>query len=96
MNSPDLPEVGARARLRRGVDRFPHFCVEARAIGTVTEASAWLVALRMDEPVIGAEQWDNELCWTADDAPSESIGNEFAAAAAFHRDAELLDPGRHR
>lgn len=33
---PSLPDVGARARLRRSVERFPHFVAEAGAAGTIT------------------------------------------------------------
>jgi hypothetical protein len=72
----DLPPVGARARLRVPVERFPHFQVEAGAEGTLTEATDSLVALRMEETIPGAEEWDNEICWTADDAASAGDGRD--------------------
>jgi len=50
-----LPAVGSRGRLRRNVDRFPHFVPQASATGTVTEGTDSLIALRMDEPLPGAE-----------------------------------------
>ncbi len=86
-----LPRVGQRARLCRIVERFPHFSIAAGSTGTVTEATPDLVALTMDEQISGAEEWDNALCWSADDAahcpgsPTERI------AVAFYADVELVD-----
>jgi hypothetical protein len=37
--SEQLPAVGSRGRLRRSVDRFPHFVSPAQSTGTVTEAT---------------------------------------------------------
>lgn len=51
--SDALPAVGSRCRLRRGVERFPHFVIDAGATGTVTEATESLIALRMDDLVAG-------------------------------------------
>lgn len=87
-----LPAVGAPARLRRGVERYSHFQIEAEASGIVTEASESLVALRMNEPVPGAEHWDNELWWTAEDGVpilGALAGGVQLVAAAFHMDAEV-------
>lgn len=80
-----LPVVGSRGRLRRSVDRFPHFVVQVGATGAVTEATDSLIALRLDVPLSGAEEWDNEVCWTADDieAPDQTV------AAVFYEDVEI-------
>lgn len=83
----ELPKVGERARLRHLVERFPHFQIEAGAEGTITEATEHLIALRMDRHVAGAEEWDNELCWTPDDATGDLDGLQ-GFPAVFYADAE--------
>jgi len=54
---------GDRVRLIHEVWRYPHFIAEIGEAGTVTEASADLVAVRMDTPICGAEEWGNEVHW---------------------------------
>jgi len=83
--SKQLPAFGSRGRLRRSVDRFPHFVAQAGATGTVTEATDALIALRMDEPLSGAEEWDNEVCWTSDDIETA----DQTVAAVFYEDVEI-------
>jgi hypothetical protein len=83
--SEQLPAVGSRGRLRRSVDRFPHFVALAGATGTVTEATESLIALRMDVPLPGAEPWDNEVCWTSDDIEAA----DQTVAAVFYEDVEI-------
>jgi hypothetical protein len=85
VSAEQLPAVGSRGRLRRNVDRFPHFVAQAGAAGTVTEATDALVALRMDEPLPGAEEWDNEVCWTSDDIEAA----DQTVAAVFYEDVEI-------
>jgi len=95
MTGPDdidgsLPEVGQRAKLGRIVERFPHFWISAGAVGTITVSTDDLIALKMDEKISGAEEWDNEIWWTADLA-ALSIGSvPRRIAAAFRADAEIL------
>jgi hypothetical protein len=84
--SDQLPETGSRGRLRRSVDRFPHFVAHAGATGTVTEATDSLIVLRMDVPLPGAEPWDNEVCWTSDDIEAA----EQTVAAVFYEDVETI------
>ena len=89
-----LPEVGSRARLLRVVERFPHFLIKEGATGRITEATESLIALRMDEFVPGAEEWDNELYWTQEDAEFAAVAGATAEqriAAAFHEDAEIIE-----
>lgn len=88
--SDALPAVGSRGRLRRGVERFPHFVIDAGATGTVTVATESLIALRMDDLVAGAEEWDNEVCWTSDDAATA----DQRIAAVFYEDAEIIETPR--
>lgn len=86
----DLPKVGERAKLSRIVERFPHFWIAVGAAGTITEATVHLIALRMDEQISGAEEWDNELCWSLDDAGFYAGSPRQRMAAAFHADADLI------
>lgn len=82
-----LPAAGDRARLRRRLERFPRFHVEAGATGTIREFSESLISLRMDEDVPGAEEWDNAICWTAEDsAPGLLIAVFFDDAEVFGND----------
>lgn len=71
VNRKAMPKVGERAKLSRIVERFPHFWVAAGATGTITEASLQLIAMKMDEPIPGAEgngttsfagQWTMQAC----------------------------------
>jgi hypothetical protein len=90
-----LPMIGARAQLRRRVDRFPHFAIEAGATGTITDVTDELVAMRIDSYVPGAEDWGNELCWTPEEGEALTGSTASSAeqtAAAFHADAETLQP----
>jgi len=84
--SEQLPAVGSRGRLRRPVDRFPHFVAEAGASGTVTEATDSLIALKLDESLPGAEEWDNEVRWTSDDIETA----DQTVAAVFYEDVEII------
>lgn len=47
MNAPadKLPPVGSQARLRRDVERYPHFHIEAGASGTIMAAEERLISL---------------------------------------------------
>lgn len=97
MTTLSLPSVGARARLACGVERYPHFRIEAGATGTITEADEEMITLRMDLLVPGAEEWNNEVCWTP--ALGEAMTGPGATSAeqvttAFLADAELLAPLR--
>jgi len=55
--------VGARVRLNHEIWRYPHFIAEKGLTGVVIEATEELFSVRMDEPLEGAEDWDNELHW---------------------------------
>ena len=75
------PAEGTRVRLRRDVERYPHFIAEAGRTGTVTIVEPNLIAVRMDAPLPGAEAWDNEVHWFDDHVPE------------FGLDCELLSRG---
>lgn len=54
---------GARVRLTRDVDRYPHFVAPKGAEGTITKNWDDLIAVKLDEHLEGAEEWDNEVQW---------------------------------
>jgi hypothetical protein len=64
---PDLSAAGTCVRLKRDVERFPHFIARAGTTGQIVEMSESLIAVSMDEPLEGAEEWENEIHWYPDD-----------------------------
>jgi hypothetical protein len=60
--------LGDRVRLRRDVERFPHFIAKTGLTGEIvafdSEDCVWVL---MDAPLPGAEEWDNEILWTTED-----------------------------
>jgi hypothetical protein len=61
------PPAGARVRLLRDVDRYPHFIAPAGALGEVVDVGdPNLFAVRLDQPLPGAETWSNEVHWILD------------------------------
>jgi hypothetical protein len=69
-----LPPVGARVRLKFDVERFPHFIAKAGSTGRVVgHESDGLYRVRLDVTLPGAEEWDNEVQWTADDNPMDDV-----------------------
>lgn len=62
--------VGTRVRLALDIDRFPYFTAKAGATGIVVAAEPALVAVKLDEKIVGAEDWDNEVHWDGDLLPS--------------------------
>jgi len=67
--------AGSRVELVVDVDRYPHFIAPRGATGTVVDHGdpQIVLAVRLDEPVAGAEDWDNEVHWL--DADLE-LGND--------------------
>jgi hypothetical protein len=89
------PSPGARYRLTRDLDRFPHFVAPAGLAGTIVEAGRELVLLHMDLYLPGAEDWDNEIAFTPEDDHDQhgAPASDPSAARAFHASAEpLVEP----
>jgi len=61
------PEEGTRVLLVEDVERYPHFIAPAGATGAVVESTDEVLCVRLDEPLAGAEEWDNEVMWTSED-----------------------------
>lgn len=55
---------GQRFRLRRDVERYPHFTAPAGMLGTIATVDYGEICLCMDEMLEGAEDWENEICWS--------------------------------
>lgn len=62
-----LPMVGDRFELVCEVDRFPNFLVNVGKVGTVVRSNSLQIALKMDEFISGAEDWDNCIEWFEND-----------------------------
>jgi len=62
-----LPAVGTKVRLLHDVDRFPHFVAPKGATGVVSNAEDGVFCVLLDEKLVGAEDWDNEVMWSVRD-----------------------------
>jgi hypothetical protein len=65
--------VGARYRLAHDIERYPNFIAKTGLTGTLILTGAE-VLLQMDEPLDGAEDWDNCIQWIpadGDDAAAD-------------------------
>jgi hypothetical protein len=74
-----LLPVGTRVRLSNPVDRYPHFIAEAGSLGTVASSDADVLAVELDEPLAGAEDWDNQVLWSLRDGDQPSWDLEVLA-----------------
>lgn len=59
--------VGRRVELVRDVERYPDFIAERGRTGTIVRWEPDMIAVRMDEPLKGSEEWDNQVHWNYDD-----------------------------
>lgn len=89
------PKVGTRWQLTRNVDRYPHFIAPEGAEGTITSVDEYNICLRMDDHLPGAEEWDNEVCWSRENDPeTDNAAVAFAAdveKAAVRKVSKLLE-----
>jgi hypothetical protein len=83
--------AGSRVRLTQDVDRYPHFVARAGSTGTVVDLGdpQIVLAVRLDEPLAGAEEWHNEVHWLAGDAEL----NDLSVDAYLALYVELVDDG---
>lgn len=58
--------LGQRVTLLDVVDRYPHARVQPGATGRIVRWEPDLVAVKLDQPVDGLEEWDNCLHWWED------------------------------
>lgn len=66
MTETPMPSIGSRWRLKRDIDRYPHFIAPKGAVGTVTDTYNSCISLKLDFQLAGAEGWDNEVVWAED------------------------------
>jgi hypothetical protein len=76
MTTTTIPTVGQRYRLTREVDRFPSFIAPAGSTGTIIAVDQHLIALRLDAPLAGAEDWDNAVHWYDDDCYTGNFSDD--------------------
>jgi hypothetical protein len=82
------PEVGLRVKFRHRVDRFPEFSAPAETTGTVVEVTDAIVVVKADQPITGAEQWDN--CVHFYDGTSYGKGHPADGWDGFFNTVEVL------
>jgi hypothetical protein len=65
-NAPRIA-TGDKVRLTVDVERFPHFIARKGLTGVVLDVNQneWpdTIAVKLDEPLQGCEEWDNTLLW---------------------------------
>ena len=70
------PVVGQRVALARDVERYPNFIARQGMMGTIVGNDGGMLRVRMDDPLPGAEDWDNEVQWLwADDGEAQVMGD---------------------
>ncbi len=79
--------VGTRVRLRKEIERFPHFMAPAGLTGRVVYHEHGEIDVEMDAPLPGAEEWDNQIVWREDDYHYECLA---AFDMDLARDIEIL------
>jgi hypothetical protein len=82
-----VPKVGDRVTVRPDglVERYPHFTIDS-GHGTVRYIDRDGIWVKMDDPIEGCEDWDNEIMFNNDDSAG--------AIGWFHREMEFLgEPG---
>lgn len=71
--APRMFAVGDKVRLTRHVERYPHFYAEAGMEGKVVLSNEEMICVRMDLPIPGAQEWDNEVHWYLPNGDGEDI-----------------------
>ncbi len=56
-----------RVRLIADLDRYPDFIAKAPNEGTVVWVDDETMAVRFETPILGAEEWHNEVTWIAEE-----------------------------
>lgn len=64
---PGHPLLGKRVKLKREVDRYPDFVAPEGMTGVIVMMENDFIRVQMDQPVYGAEPWDNEVHWQWED-----------------------------
>jgi len=92
--------TGTKVRLTRNVERYPHFIAPEAATGVVVMTGKWtgwdtpvegVFSVRIDEPIAGAEAWDNEVHWGEGENPQQDLVINHALTCAVLRQRVELD-----
>lgn len=70
-------KIGDRVELQRDVERYPQFIAKKGLQGTVTKKDDEVFAVKMDNPLKGAEEWDNCIEWYANDDTFDDITDDL-------------------
>lgn len=84
------PAVGAKVLFIDAVDRYPHFTVPAGATGTVTNSDDDYYAVKVDQPIAGAEEWDNEVIWSIGDDEEPAMDVRLTDSFVNHEALEAM------
>jgi hypothetical protein len=89
-------EQGDRVQLRQDVERYPDAMVHQGMTGSVVTSEPDLLSVRLDEAIVGLEDWRNELRWDDDSFRHdlERIGTE--AAPPVGSLIRVAAPGRRK
>lgn len=63
-------KIGQRVRLLRECGYWRYFMALPGATGTVLYERGYCVGVKMDEPIKGAEPWNNVIFWYNDGEPN--------------------------
>lgn len=89
-----------RVRTIRVVDRRPDFTVPPERTGIVTMLGENEVWVRFDEPIEGAEKWQNCVYWSDDLGRTDGSENRADVLKKrliwFFQDVEVIHDGRER
>jgi len=71
-----------RVELKQDVERYPHFIAKKGMKGTVIRNDDDEIAVKLDEKLIGSEEWDNCVVWYKQDFNtggdfSEEVSNDL-------------------
>lgn len=91
---------GMRIITKHAVDRFPDFIVPKGRTGTVTMLGEREVWVKFDEPIKGAEEWQNHVYWSDDlgriDGSEQREEVLKKRLRFFFQDVEVIHDGRTR
>lgn len=70
-NAKKKKQQRTRVRLRQAVERFPFFIAREGRTGYIVEMNSDLISVRMDEPIPGCEEWNNEILFSLPEDQAE-------------------------
>jgi hypothetical protein len=91
---PRPPRLGARFTLTASVERYPHFIAPLAATGTIIETEPDLIGLHLDRYLPGAESWNNDVVFSAEDDYDRTApaAHPSAVRALYNHARSLEEP----